>query len=69
MIHVGVDLHQRFCYMTALEARGKMVQSGPVSNEKAALRKYFRQFQGQAVQVAERPAVSGRRFARWWNRK
>jgi transposase len=52
MIHVGVDLHQRFCYMTALEARGKMVQSGPVSNEKAALRKYFRQFQGQAVQVA-----------------
>ncbi len=26
MIHVGVDLHQRFCYMTALEARGKIVQ-------------------------------------------
>ena len=21
MIHVGVDLHQRFCYMTALEAK------------------------------------------------
>lgn len=52
MIHVGVDLHQRFCYMTALEARGKIIQSGPVSNEKAALRKYFRQFHGQAVQAA-----------------
>jgi len=52
MIHVGVDLHQRFCYMTALEARGKIVQSGPVRNEKAVLRKYFRQFHGQAVQVA-----------------
>jgi transposase len=38
--------------MTALEARGKIVQAGPVSNEKAALRRYFRQFRGQAVQVA-----------------
>lgn len=52
MIHVGVDLHQRFCYMTALEARGKMLQAGPVMNEKGALRKYFRQFRGQEVQVA-----------------
>jgi len=52
MIHVGVDLHQRFCYMTVLEARGKMIQAGPVTNEKLALRKYFRQFRGQAVQVA-----------------
>jgi len=52
MIHVGVDLHQRFCYMTALEARGKIVQSGPVTNEKLALRRYFRQFRGKEVQVA-----------------
>jgi hypothetical protein len=52
MIHVGVDLHQRFCYMTALEARGKIMQAGPVSNEKLALRKYFRQFRGKEVQVA-----------------
>src|SRR5437660_12175410 len=52
MIHVGVDLHQRFCYMTALEARGKIVQAGPVTNEKLALRKYFRQFRGTEVQVA-----------------
>ena len=52
MIHVGVDLHQRFCYMTVLEARGKIVQAGSVTNEKLALRKHFRQFQGKEVQVA-----------------
>jgi transposase len=52
MIHVGVDLHQRFCYMTALEARGKILQAGPVENERLALRRYFRQFRGKQVQVA-----------------
>jgi transposase len=52
MIHVGVDLHQRFCYMTALDARGKAVQSGAVNNERLALKRYFRQFRGQGVQVA-----------------
>jgi transposase len=52
MIHVGVDLHQRFCYMTALNASGKRVQSGAVANEKRALRQYFRQFRGERVQVA-----------------
>jgi transposase len=52
MIHVGVDLHQRFCYMTALEARGKILQAGAVTNEKGELRRYFRQFRGQEVQVA-----------------
>jgi transposase len=38
--------------MTALEARGKVVQAGAVTNERGALRKYFRQFRGQPVQVA-----------------
>src|SRR5438876_6584659 len=52
MVRVGVDLHQRFCCMTALEARGKIVQAGPVTNEKLALRRYFRQFRGQEVEVA-----------------
>ncbi len=50
MIHVGVDLHQRFCCITVMEARGKIVQAGPVTNEKLALRKYFRQFRGKDVQ-------------------
>ncbi len=52
MIHVGVDLHQRFCYMTVLDARGKALQAGAVDNERLALKRYFRQFRGQAVQVA-----------------
>ena len=52
MIHVGVDLHQRFCYMTALGARGKLLQAGPVDNEAGALRRYFRQFGSRPVQVA-----------------
>jgi len=38
--------------MTALEARGKILQAGPVTNEKLALRNYFRQFRGKDVQVA-----------------
>jgi len=42
MIHVGVDLHQRFCCMTALEARGKILQAGSVKDEKLALRGYCR---------------------------
>jgi len=38
--------------MTAVEARGKILQAGPVSNEKLALRRYFRQFRGPEVEVA-----------------
>jgi transposase len=38
--------------MTAMEARGKIVQAGAVTNEKRALRNYFRQFRGQEVEVA-----------------
>ena len=41
MIHVGVDIHQRFCYIAALEARGKTIRPGPVNNEQLALRWYF----------------------------
>ena len=52
MIHVGVDLHQRFCYMTAMSASGKIVQAGPVNNEPRALRRYFREFKGRPVQAA-----------------
>src|SRR5437764_13865156 len=52
MIHVGVDLHQRFCYMTVMDARGKILSAGPVSNEKLALRRYCRQFRGQGVEAA-----------------
>jgi transposase len=51
MIHVGVDLHQRFCYMTALDSRGRQLNAQTVVNETAALRAYFRQFR-KPVRVA-----------------
>lgn len=43
MIHVGVDLHQRFCYMTALDSRGRQLNAQAVPNEAAALQAYFGQ--------------------------
>lgn len=40
--HVGVDLHQRFCYLTAVDASGKTCKQGQVVNEEAALRAWLR---------------------------
>ena len=51
MIHVGVDLHQRFCYMTALDSRGRQLDAQSVPNEAAALKSYFRQLR-KPVRVA-----------------
>jgi transposase len=42
MIHVGVDLHQRFCYMTALDATGRCLKSGAVPNQPEPLREWLR---------------------------
>lgn len=39
--HVGVDLHQRFCYLTAMNASGKMLRQGQVVNEGSALRSWL----------------------------
>ena len=51
MIHVGVDLHQAFCYMTALDSTGRSLKAGPVDNRPAALRKWFKGF-SEPVEVA-----------------
>jgi len=51
MIHVGADLHHRFCYMTALDASGRELSARAVPNRSAELRCYFEQFRGP-VQVA-----------------
>ena len=53
MIHVGVDLHQKSCYMTALDARGKELNAQSVANEKGALQAYFRQFKKPVRVVVE----------------
>jgi transposase len=44
MIHVGVDLHQAFCYMTALDSTGRTLKAGPVANQARALRRWLRGF-------------------------
>lgn len=51
MIHVGVDLHQAFCYMTALDSTGRALKAGPVRNEGRALRRWLRGF-SEPVTVA-----------------
>jgi transposase len=51
MIHVGVDLHQAFCYMTALDSTGRSLKAGPVENRPAALRRWLREF-AEPVTVA-----------------
>src|SRR5208283_608777 len=51
--HVGVDLHQRFCYLTALNASGKIFKQGQVVNEGVALRSWLRQLPGPRQVVVE----------------
>lgn len=41
--HIGVDLHQRFCYLTAVDASGRQLKQGQVANDGAALRAWLRQ--------------------------
>jgi transposase len=51
--HVGVDLHQRFCYLTAVDASGKTYRQGQVINQGAALRAWLRQVPGPRQVVME----------------
>ena len=53
MIHVGVDLHQRFCYVTVMDARGKIIQQRAVGNEGEELRRWARSLPGPAQLVME----------------
>jgi len=51
--HVGVDLHQRFCYLTAVDASGRLVKQGQVVNEAAALRAWLGQVASPRQVVVE----------------
>jgi transposase len=44
MIHIGVDLHRTFCYVTALDANGSVLHQGRVNNQREALQEYFRRW-------------------------
>lgn len=51
--HVGVDLHQRFCYLTAVDASGKTLKQSQVVNQAAALRAWLRQLPAPRQVVME----------------
>lgn len=51
--HVGVDLHQRFCYLTAMDASGRTYKQQHVVNDEAALRTWLRQLPGPRQVVLE----------------
>jgi transposase len=53
MIHVGVDLHQGFCYVTVMDARGKILQQRAVSTEAGELRRWAGSLPGPAQVVME----------------
>ncbi len=53
MIHVGVDLHQRFCYVTVVDASGKILQQRAIANDDAVLRQWARSLPGPAQVVME----------------
>jgi transposase len=44
MIHIGVDLHRTFCYVTALDANGAVLHQGRVNNQREALQDYLRRW-------------------------
>src|SRR5882762_5275095 len=53
LTHVGVDLHQRFCYLTAVDASGKTLKQSQVINDGAALRAWLRQVPAPRQVVVE----------------
>src|SRR5690242_17132234 len=53
MIHVGVDLHQRFCYVTALDASGRLLGQRSIVNEAVVLQNWLRSLPGPAQVVVE----------------
>lgn len=51
--HVGVDLHQRFCYLTAVSASGKVLREGQVANRPAAVQQWLGSLEGPRQVVVE----------------
>jgi transposase len=44
MIYIGVDLHKRFCYMTAMDATGRVLDQRKVANEAASIEGYLKRW-------------------------
>jgi transposase len=41
MIHIGVDLHQRFCYVTAVKTSGEVIAQRSLPNQAESLRRWL----------------------------
>jgi transposase len=41
MIYIGVDLHKQFCYCTAMDASGHILEQRKVTNQSDSLREYL----------------------------
>lgn len=52
-IHVGVDLHQRFCYATAMDASGRVLAQRSIVNEAEALQRWLQELPAPAQVVVE----------------
>lgn len=52
-IHVGVDLHQRFCYATAMDASGRVLAQRSIVNEAEPLRRWLQTLPAPAQVVVE----------------
>jgi transposase len=52
-IHVGVDLHQRFCYVTAMKASGELLAQASLVNEAGVLQGWVRSLPEPAQVVVE----------------
>jgi hypothetical protein len=69
MIHVGADLHERFCYMTALDATGRKLKAGAVVNRALELRRWLRDLPRPVSVAVEAcsfwPAFYERSRGRW----
>lgn len=44
MIYMGADLHRRFCYLTAMDATGQILDQQKVTHETASLPGYLRRW-------------------------
>ena len=53
MIHVGVDLHQRFCYVTAVKATGEVILQRSVANQAESLQQLLGELREPAQVVVE----------------
>ena len=53
MIYIGVDLHRRCCYMTAMDATGQILDQRNVAHEATGLRGYLGRWQEPVAMVVE----------------